>query len=124
MLNSDIIDIYEGLQKLREGASKPLPARISFAIIRNLKTLQPIVEAIQTTYSELLAKYADPIEGENNRFKVKDGCLDILNQEMTNLYSLDTEVPLIKIKFSEIENLHFSLNEIDALYFMIEDGET
>jgi hypothetical protein len=45
------------------------------------------------------------------------------NREATNLYNVDTEVSIVKIKFSEIENLDFTLSETEALYFMIEDGE-
>lgn len=121
MLNSEILNTYEGLRRLREGASKQLPARPSFAIIRNLKTLQPIVEDIQTAYNDLLLKYAEPVEGD--RFKVKEGCFETFNAEIANLYNLDTEVNIVKIKFNDIENLDFSLDEIEALYFMIEDGE-
>lgn len=124
MKNSEIISCYEGLTNVRQAATRRLPARVAFAIIRNLKTLQPIVEDIQTTYNELLTKYADPVEGEDNRFKVKEGCLDPFNTEVSALYDLDTEVPIVKIKFSDIENLDFTLNETEALYFMIDDGET
>lgn len=121
MTNKEILSIYEGLQKLRESANRRLPARTSFAIIRNLKTLQPIVEDIQTAYSELIYKYAEPVEGD--KFKVKDGCLETFNTEVTNLYAVENDVPIIKIKFSDIENLDFTLAETEALYFMIEDGE-
>jgi hypothetical protein len=64
MKNSDIMSCYEGLTNLRQGANRRLPARTSFAIIRNLKTLQPIVEDIQTAYNELIIKYAEPVEGD------------------------------------------------------------
>ena len=121
MKNSDIMSCYEGLQSLRQAANRRLPARTSFAIIRNLKTLQPIVEDIQTAYNELITKYAEPVEGD--RYQVKSGCLQDFNREATNLYSVDTEVSIVKIKFSEIENLDFTLSETEALYFMIEDGE-
>jgi len=66
MKNNEIISCYEGLQNLRQAATRRLPARTSFAVIRNLKTLQPIVEDIQTAYNEIIAKYADPVE--DNRY--------------------------------------------------------
>jgi hypothetical protein len=43
--------------------------------------------------------------------------------ELNSLYNLDTEVPIVKIKFADIENFDFSLEETEALYFMIEDEE-
>lgn len=124
MKNKDIITAFEGLSNLRQAATQSLPARISFTIIRNLKTLQPIVEDIQMTYNDLLQKYADPIEGEDNQYQVKDEYRDIFTKEVNDLYDMDTEVSITKLKFSDIENLNFTLGEIDSLYFMIEDGET
>lgn len=121
MLNKDIMSCFEGLQNLRQAASRRLPARTSFAIVRNIKTLQPIVEDIQSAYNELIMKYAEPIEGD--KFRVKEENMAEFTTELTNLYSLDTEVSIIKIKFTDIENLDFSLEETEALYFMIEDGE-
>jgi len=49
--------------------------------------------------------------------------MDDLNREMNSLYDLDTEVTLTKVKFSDLENLSFSLSDTEALYFMIEDNE-
>ena len=121
MLNKDILSTFEGLQSLRQEANRRLPARTSFAIVRNVKTLQPIVEDIQSSYNELIMKYAEPIEGE--KYRVKEENMGEFTTELNNLYSLDTEVPIIKIKFSDIEDLDFSLEETEALYFMIEDGE-
>ena len=121
MLNKDIITSFEGLQKLRQEASRRLPARTSFAIVRNIKALQPIVEDIQSSYNDLIMKYAEPVEGD--KFRVKEENMIEFTTELNNLYSLDTDVAIMKIKFADIENLDFSLEETDALYFMIEDGE-
>ena len=69
MLNKDIMSCFEGLQNLRKATDRRLPARTSFAIIRNIKTLQPIVEDIQSTYRDLVDKYAEPIDNEHFRVK-------------------------------------------------------
>ena len=121
MLNKDIISCFEGLQSLRQAASRRLPARTSFAIVRNIKTLQPIVEDIQSTYRDLIAKYAEPVDDEH--FKVKEENIQVFTNEANALYNLDTDVPVAKIRLADIENLDFSLEEIEALYFMIEDRE-
>ena len=66
-------------------------------------------------------KYAEPVEGD--KFRVKEENMTEFTTELNSLYSLDTDVPIVKIKFADIENLDFSLEETEALYFMIEDGE-
>lgn len=121
MKNKDILTCADGLYSLREAATQRLPARITFAIIRNLKLLQPIVEDIQTTYTEVLTKYAT--RTESGQYQIKDGCLDKLNAEMNDLYNTDTDVQLVKIKFEDIENLEFTLAETESLYWMLEEKE-
>lgn len=122
MTNKDILSCFEGLQKLRQAADRRLPARTSFAIVRNIKTLQPIVDDFRESYQELLDKYGDPIE--NDQYQIKTEHLQDFNDELNNLYNLDISLDIVKIKFSDIEDLDFSLEETEALYFMIEDGET
>lgn len=122
MTNKDILSCFEGLQKLRQAADRRLPARTSFAIVRNIKTLQPIVDDFRESYQELLDKYGDPIE--NDQYQIKTENLQDFNDELNNLYNLDISLDIVKIKFSDIEDLDFSLEETEALYFMIEDGET
>lgn len=121
MKNQDILSCYEGLQNLRKAAIQRVPARVSFAIVRNIKILQPIVEDLQSVYNELVLKYANPIE--EDRYQIKDGLIGEFNKEITNLYTQDTEVAIVKIKFSDIENLMLSLDETEALYFMVEEDE-
>ena len=122
MTNKDILSCFEGLQKLRQAADRRLPARTSFAIVRNIKTLQPIVDDFRESYQELLDKYGEPIE--NDQYQIKLENVTIFNDELNNLYNLDIDLDIVKIKFSDIENLDFSLEETEALYFMMEDGET
>ena len=122
MTNKDILSCFEGLQKLRQATDRRLPARTSFAIVRNIKTLQPIVDDFRESYQELLDKYGEPIE--NDQYQIKPENVTIFNDELNNLYNLDIDLDIVKIKFSDIENLDFSLEETEALYFMMEDGET
>lgn len=121
MKNQDIITCFDGLANLREGSSTRFPARVSYAIARNIKLLQPIVEDIQTAYNGLINQYAEPIEGEPTKFKVKENNITILNEEVTKLYNMETDVSLVKIKFSDIESLELSIKDTEALMLMIEE---
>ena len=46
MLNKDIVTMYRGLTSLASDLETKLPAKVSFAIVRNIKLLTPIVEDI------------------------------------------------------------------------------
>ena len=121
MKNQDIVTCYEGLNSLREGDSTHFPARVSYAIVRDIKTLKPIIEDIQMAYNEIVTKYAAPIEDDPTRFKVPEENISILNEEMGKLYKMETDVNLVKIKFSDIESLSLSLKETEALMAITEE---
>ena len=44
MLNKDIVTMYRGLTSLASDLETKLPAKVSFAIVRNIKLLTPIVK--------------------------------------------------------------------------------
>ena len=119
MLNQDILNNYEQLKTVCEKAVIKFPATVSFTIIHNLRKMQPIVEDIQATYDNLVLKYADRID--SNCFKVPEQNREAFNKEVNALYSIDTEIQISKIQFSDIKDLMISLQEMDALYFMIEE---
>ena len=121
MKNQDIMNCYEGLNSLRESSSTRFPARVSYAIIRNIKMLNSIIEDIQTAYNEIVTKYATPIENDPTRFKVPEENITLLTEEMDKLYKMDTDVNLVKIKFSDIESLSLSLKETEALMAIAEE---
>lgn len=123
MKNQDIINCYKGLSEMKKAPMRRLPARTCFTIIKNMKTLEPIVESIEATYNEIVLKYADPINGENNNFQIREGQKEALTQELEELYNIDTEINLTKIQLSEIAKCDCSINEMEALYIMIEDNE-
>ena len=53
MLNKDIVTMYRGLTSLASDLETKLPAKVSFAIVRNIKLLTPIVEDIDFDYLEI-----------------------------------------------------------------------
>ena len=123
MKNQDIINCYKGLAEMRKAPMRRLPGRTCFTIIKNMKTLEPIVESIEAAYNEIVLKYADPVDGETNSFQVREGQKENLTQELNELYNIDTEVNLTKIQLSEIAKCDCSINEMEALYLMIEEDE-
>ena len=119
MKNKDILKCYEGLQVLQDSTAARYQARVAFAIIRNMKILQPIAEDIQSTYDNLVYKYATKID--DTHYQVPDDKLQDFKDEVNNLYNIDTEVTLMKVKFKDIENSIMPIKEMDTLYFMIEE---
>ena len=120
MLNKDIITTYTNLASLRESSQQRFPARVSFAITRNIRLLQPIVEDFDASRRELILQYGTPT-GEDDQYIIND--IPAFNKEASDLENADTEVNLTKINISDIESLDLTVQEMDALYPMIREEE-
>lgn len=56
--NKDIVEIAEALSILIQD-TVPLPALVSFAVVRNFKLLQPIAEDIHNERLNILKRYSN-----------------------------------------------------------------
>nr|DAM21847.1 MAG TPA: Protein of unknown function (DUF1617) [Caudoviricetes sp.] len=63
MLNKDIVTMYRGLTSLASDLETKLPAKVSFAIVRNIKLLTPIVEDIDFARQSVAATYGVEVDG-------------------------------------------------------------
>ena len=115
MLNKDIVTMYRGLTSLASDLETKLPAKVSFAIVRNIKLLTPIVEDIDFARQSVAATYGVEVEGG---YSIPEQQIDTVNQELTAI--AETEVD-VKVKMSDIENLNISVGIAEALEFMVEE---
>lgn len=118
MLNKDIVTMYRGLTSLASDLETKLPAKVSFAIVRNIKLLTPIVEDIDFARQSVAASYGAEVEGG---YSIPEQQIDTVNQELTAIAETEVDVPIVKVKMSDIENLNISVGIAEALEFMIEE---
>lgn len=118
MLNKDIVTMYRGLTSLASDLETKLPAKVSFAIVRNIKLLTPIVEDIDFARQLVAATYGVEVDGGYN---IPEQQIDTVNQELTAIAETEVDVPIVKVKMSDIENLNISVGIAEALEFMIEE---
>lgn len=120
MTNKEIMKTYESLMKMRDRSTTRFPARVSFAIARNIRTLEPIYEDIISSRLEVLKEYGDPTDTPGF-FTPKIGKEKVMNDELNAID--DTEVSNITlqgISFTDIENFDLSIEDMDAIYFMLD----
>lgn len=123
MTNQEIYLTFQNLYRLRECDSMRFPARVSFAIIHNMKQLAPIVSAYEDTKTLLLQENGSPSDEQANTFIISPDKISYVTQELSALDSLEVEVSIQKIKMSDLDGLELSLQDMDALYFMIDEEE-
>lgn len=120
MLNKDVIDMYEGLAELASDRTARLPAKVSFAVMRNLRALQPIVEDIESTRAYIISSHGGIPVGEH-QMQIEHDKIDECSKDLENLAGVDVDVSLAKIKFADIENLNLSIPMAQAFEFMLEE---
>lgn len=118
MLNKDIVTMYRGLTSLASDLETKLPAKVSFAIVRNIKLLTPIVEDIDFARQSVAATYGVEVDGG---YSILEQQIDTVNQELAAIAETEVDVPIVKVKMSDIENLNISVGIAEALEFMIEE---
>lgn len=121
MRNIEIMSYYYKLEKQYVNM-KSLPARVSFAIVRNLNIFRVIVHDIEQVKYEILKRYGDLDRKTFDKFKIREENIEIANKELEELGNTDTKVDIMKIKLSDIQDLQFTPDEIETLMFMIEEG--
>ena len=121
VLNRDIITMYQGLSQLASNEEMRLPARVSFAVVRNLKMLIPIIEDIDMARQSIAETYGTLDADNPTQYRIPENNRDTVNQELDAIMETEVDVPLVKIKMTEIEDLNISIDMAEALMFMVEE---
>ena len=119
VLNRDIITMYQGLSQLASNEGMRLPARVSFAVVRNLKMLIPIIEDIDMARQSIAETYGTLDVDNPTQYRIPENNRDTVNQELDAIMETEVDVPLVKIKMTEIEDLNISIAMAEALMFMV-----
>lgn len=123
MTNQEVVTLYGGLMSLYGNESLRFPAKVSFAIMRNLRMIESIAQDVISARMKILETYADPIPDSLGSFKAKKGQEDILNKELRELDMVENNLDFYTITTNDLEGLDLSLSDIDTLFFMI-SGES
>lgn len=121
MLNKDILTMYNGLMGLASDPEARLPAKVSFAIMRNIRNLSPIVEDIETTRRQIIVDHGGVPVGDD-QMQIQHDQIDDCQRCFDELGNMDVDIALMKIKFEDIESLNLSIPMAQALEFMLEEG--
>lgn len=124
MKNKEVVNVYEKLIKTTQMNQTRFPAKVSFAIVRNLKLLEPIYNDIIEARLKIAQEYGEEIPDEPGSYKAKDGMFDIMQDELNSLAEVENDIKFYTITLDDIQNNSLSLADMEGLYFMIEENET
>ena len=119
--NKQIINIYENLKNSFNDNTKYFPAKINFLIQKNGLILREVVEMIYDCRDRIIKEYGVADSQDSEKYIIKEQYRDSAQKELDELLDLEQDISLFKIPFTNIENLEFTSNQMEAIMFMIEE---
>ena len=120
MKNKEIVETYEALSELRHESGIRFPASTAYAIVRNMKILQPIVESIEIARMDIVQQYGEPADGQPDYYVPKAGEYENMIQALNELGEIENQIELHKFPMNVLDNMRISLAHMEALYCMVD----
>ena len=123
----EISDKYQAFNKI---IAKKLPIKLSYAISKNMTTLEDEAKVIDDNRIKLAQTYAEKNEDGspkviNNSYVIDD--IESFNKELSEYYKTEIDIDIGTVNSSDLDKLDdpkydaLSPSEIMALQFMLED---
>lgn len=116
---------------IRQVAQKQLPVKVSYTLLRNIDHIESAIGLYEKERKKLLDKYAEKDErgkyallSDRKTVKFKDeSARDSFQEDMNVLLDIEADVEIGKFKLTDLGDAHFSVSELSAIEYMIDDGK-
>ena len=119
LTNNDIYFINEQFNKIFENSQQYLPAKVNFYIQKNKKKIAELAQEIEIARAEIIKNFGE--QKEDQKYYIPQDKIQEAQQELFDLLNIQQEIEVFTISLDDIENLHFTLPQMEALMFMIEE---
>lgn len=120
MTNAQLYALSNNLNSAFANETRYLPAKISYFIYKNKSKISEQAEFIEQARMGIIKHYGTVSE-DGTRYDIEDKCIDEANKELAELLAVSQEIDISMINLSDILNLDFTLEQMQALAFMIEE---
>lgn len=119
LTNHEIYTINSQFNEAFKDCNQFIQAKINFYIQKNRKKLVELATEIEATRIEIIKNFGQ--QQEDGQYYIEQDKILIAQQEMQDLLDITQEVEISTISLKDIENLHFTFPQMEALMFMIEE---
>lgn len=117
--NEEIYFINQQLNKIFEESHQYLPAKVNFYIQKNKKQIMDLAMEIEQARINIIQNFGE--HAEENKYFIPDENITLAQKELNDLLNIVQEIEVYTISLDDIENLQFTLPQMEALMFMIEE---
>ena len=118
--NAQIFALSNKLEAALNTETRYMPARISYFIHKNRTNLAEQMALIEKTRADIIQHYGT-MDVTTGAYNVPEDKLVDANKELTELLNIELDFEVSMIKLSDLEAIDFTLEQMDALSFMIEE---
>lgn len=120
MTNNDIYNHANNLLSAFEDvANLSLPVKVHFYFQKNMDFIVKMAQDIEKSRTEILNKYGT-LDQETQTYKFEEADVEKVNQDMTDLFSLEQEVKIHVIPMEWIEDMELTAKQVNAFSFMFD----
>lgn len=119
LTNEEIYFINQQLNKVFEQSQQYLPAKVNFYIQKNKKKIAELAYEIEEARTQIILHYGE--KQEDGKYFVAKEQIPQAQEELNNILNIEQEIDIMPISIDDIENLHFTLPQMEVLMFMIEE---
>lgn len=117
--NKDIVQYAEKIKThFFNREDQYLPVRLNYAIQKNAATLIQLYVGIDDSRKEILTHYGK-YEEKEDQFVVESECIEAATKELDDLYALKSDVNIMTVSLSTIDNIQLTAEQMEAIMFMI-----
>lgn len=122
MKNIEIISLLDCIAELAR-SDKEFPAHTTFALIRNLNILSPIVEDIYKTRNTILEKYGEK-QADSISYIIPEDQREKAMTELQSLDNVEVTVNLVKINLNKLGDVTLTIRQLQGLQPILEEEES
>ncbi len=122
MKNAFIWETYEKLEKAFEDTSAIFPVKINYYILVNKQELFNKYTIIEKMRQDIGRKYGT-YDGKLMVYNIPEDKREIAQSELTQLLEIDQSVEINTCTLKDLEGLEISMQQMEAILFMIEKEE-
>ena len=119
LTNNEIYFINNQFNKIFETSNQYFPARVNFYIQKNRKKIAELAQEIEQARAKIIQHFGE--EQEDGKYFIPNDKMLEAQTELKDLLDIKQEIEIYPISISDIENLHFTMSQMEALMFMIEE---
>lgn len=121
LTNEEIYLINKQLNEVFENSGQYLPAKVNFYIQKNKKKIAELAQEIEESRVKIVINFGELSEENEGKYFIPNEKMGDFQKELNDLLDIEQEIEIKIISIEDIENLHFTFQQMESLMFMIEE---